>query len=119
MYTEEKKPKNYSQLAAIQLGSFLKAGAVTWRAEETAVNGKDKGCFSVTADKMVPAIKSLMGVVAQVKSRGEKARAEALVKEFVDLEGDKKGEKKAVHDVIRERMNRAPKASFVYTIKLD
>ena len=115
MYDEEKKPKNYSQLAAIQLGSLMKAGAISWKAEEAAGNGKDKGCFAVAPDKMPAAIKTLMVDVAQVKGRGDKARAQALVKEFVDVTGDKK----AIHDVITERMTRAPKASFVYSIKLD
>jgi hypothetical protein len=53
--------------------------------------------------------------VAQVKGKGDKPRAEALVKEFVDVTGDKK----KMHDVITERITRAPKASFVYSVKLD
>lgn len=115
MYTDEHKPKEYSQLAAIQLGSFMKAGAIAWKADEDAANGKDKGCFSITPAKMPAAIKTLMGDVAQVKGKGDKARAEALIKEFVDVSGDKK----KVHEVITERMTRAPKASFVYSVKLD
>jgi hypothetical protein len=110
---------NYSQLAAIQVGHLVKNGAVVWKADEDAANGKDKGCFSVVTAKMPAAIATLMKDVAQVKGRGDKARAEALVKEFVDMTDDKKGEKKKVHEVITERMTRAPKASFVYAIKLD
>lgn len=119
MYTADKKPMNYSQLAAIQVGHLIKSGAVTWKPDEDAANGKDKGCFSVVTAKMPAAIATLMKDVAQVKGKGDKARAEALVKEFVDMTDDKKGEKKKVHEVITERMTRAPKASFVYSIKLD
>jgi hypothetical protein len=115
MYTEDHHPKNYSQLAAIQLGHLMKNNAVTWKAEDTAANGKDKGCFAIDLAKMPDAIRSLMTEVAQVKGKGDKAHAEALIKEYVDLEG----EKKKTHDVIKERITRAPKASFVYAVKLD
>jgi len=115
MYTEDHHPKNYSQLAAIQLGWFMKNGAVAWKAEETAANGKDKGCFSVDLAKLPANIKTLMVEVAQIKGTGNKARAEKLIKDYVDVTGDKK----KVHEVITERLTRAPKQSFVYAIKLD
>ena len=79
MYDEDKQPKNYSQLAAIQLGWLMKDGAVAWKAEETAANGKDKGCFALALDKFPAAVKSLMTEVAQIKGKGDKARAEKLV----------------------------------------
>jgi hypothetical protein len=115
MYGENKHPKNYSQLAAIQLGTLMKDGAVAWKAEQTAANGKDKGCFSIDLPKMPAAIKALMTDVAQIKAKGDKARAEVLIKEYVDVTG----EKKKLHDVVTERITRAPKASFVYYVKLD
>lgn len=115
MYDEDKHPKNYSQLAAIQLGSLIKDGAVTWKADETAANGKDKGCLALSLDKFPASIKSLMTKVAQIKGKGDKAGAEALMKEFVDVTGDKK----KLHDTVMERFNRQPKASFVYSVKLD
>lgn len=115
MYGENKHPKNYSQLAAIQLGWLMKHGAVAWKAEEPAANGKDAGCFSLDFAKMPAAITSLMTEVAQVKGKGDKRRADALIKAYVDVSGDAK----KVHDVITERITRAPKASFVYAIKLD
>lgn len=115
MYDEEKKPKNYSQLAAIQLGWLMQHGAVAWKAEETAANGKDKGCFSLALDKFPPAVKTLMTEVAQIKGKGDKARAEKLIKDYVDVTGDKK----KVHEVITERVLRSPKPSFVYAIKVD
>ena len=115
MYDEDHHPKNYSQLAAIQLGSLMKNGAVAWRAEEDAANGKDKGCFSIELPKIAGAVKTLMTEVAQIKGKGDKVRAEVLIKDHVDVTGDKK----KLHDVITERITRAPKASFVYAITLD
>ena len=115
MYGENNHPKNYSQLAAIQLGSLIKQGAVTWKADEMAANGKDKGCFSLDLAKMPAAIKTLMTDVAQVKGQGNKARAEALIKEHVGAPG----EKRPLHVTITDRITRAPKASFVYSVKLD
>ncbi len=115
MWTDDHHPKNYSQLAAIQLGWLMKEGAVAWKADEPAANGKDKGCFSVQADKFAPAVKTLMTEVAQIKGRGEKARAEKLIKDYVDVTGDKK----KILDVVTERFTRQPKASFVYAVKVD
>jgi len=117
MYGENKHPKNYSQLSAIQLGSLMKEGAVSWKAEENASNGKDKGCFSIDLPKMPAAITKLMTTVAQIKGKGDKPGAEVLLKEYVDIEGVP--EKKKLHDVIKERITRAAKASFVYSVKLD
>jgi hypothetical protein len=114
MYEADHHPKNYSQLAAIQLGSLMKDEAVVWRDAEVATNGKDKGCFAIDLPKMPKAIEALMKDVAQIKARGDKARAETLLKEYVDVSGDRK----KLHDVISERLNRAPKASFVYAFKL-
>lgn len=115
MWTPEHHPNNYSQLAAIQLGWLMKNGAVAWKAEDVAANGKDKGCFSIDLAKVPATVKTLMVEVAQIKGKGDKARAERLVKDYVDVTGDKK----KVHEVITERLTRAPKQSFVYAIKLD
>ena len=115
MYDEDKRPKNYSQLAAIQLGWLMQNGAVSWKPEDTAANGKDKGCFSLALDKFPPVVKSLMTTVAQIKGKGDKPRAEKLIKDYVDVTGDKK----QVLDTITERVLRTPKPSFVYSIKVD
>jgi hypothetical protein len=115
MYDGDKHPKSYSQLAAIQLGWFMKNGAITWKADELAANDKDKGCFSIATDKLPAVVKSLMTEVAQIKGKGDKARAEKLIKDYVDVTGDKK----KVHEVIAERVLRSPKPSFVYAIKVD
>lgn len=115
MYGENHHPKNYSQLAAIQLGVLMKEGAISWKDAEPAENGKDKGCFSIDLPKMPGAIKKLMTTVARIKAKGDKPGAEVLIKEYVDVTGDRK----KLHDVITERITRAPKASFVYSVKLE
>jgi len=110
MFDADHHPKNYGQLAAIQLGALLKDGAIAWREAETAANGNDKGCFAIDLPKMPRAIEALMRDVAQIKARGDKARAEERLKEFV--------EPRKLHDVVTERITRAPKASFVYAVRL-
>jgi hypothetical protein len=125
MYTGEGHPQSYSQLAAMQIGYFVEKGAMTWKADENAANGRDKGCFDVDLDKLPGVVKSFEQVVAGIKGRGDKAGGEKLVRDYVDFSADKKGDAgaassmKALHATITERMLRAPKASFVYSIRLE
>jgi hypothetical protein len=114
MYSSSGKPKPYSQLAAIQLRFLMKEGVVSWKNDTLAANGSDKGCFALELERFPPAISKMMSVVAGIKARGDKAGAQALVQEFVD----KDDESKKVLEVIKDRVLRAPKASFVYSIKL-
>ncbi len=114
MYNSEKKLKAYSALAAIQLGHLYKEGAVTWDAKSMAANGTDKGCMMVHVDKLEPAIASLAKTVLHIKGAGDKAGALSLKKEFVDGGG---AWGKLRDKTIRERWLRAPKASFVYSIR--
>jgi hypothetical protein len=115
MYDEDQHPRNYSQLAAIQLGRLMKDGAITWKANEKAANGKDQGCFDVDSRKMPTAIAAMMKDVAGIKGRGDRAQAEQLVRDYVDVTGPKK----ATLDLITERVLRAPKPSFIYSVKLE
>jgi len=112
-YTPTGRPRAYPQLAAIQLGYFMKQGALQWRATELAGNGKDRGCLAVDLAKLPPHIATLMEQVARIKARGDKAAAQALVAEFVDVTGDAK----ALRETIAERWRRAPKQTFVYSIE--
>ncbi len=50
MYGADGTPRNYSHVAAIQIGSFIDAGALSWVAEPAA-NGKDMGCLQVDYDE--------------------------------------------------------------------
>jgi hypothetical protein len=113
MYDDGGHPKNYSQLAAIQFGSFLKDGAISWMPKAKAANGTDAGCYQVNTAKMQAAVLTLMKNVAHIKGAGDKAAAEKLLAAYVDA----KGAQKEHRDRITERVLRAPKASFVYSVK--
>ena len=113
MYASDGGPKPYSQLASIQLGSMLKAGAITWKAEALAANGTDQGCFEVDLAKWKPAVNALADRVLKVKGRGDKKDAEAMKASFVDA----KDEWATLRLTIAERWLRAPKATFVYSVK--
>jgi hypothetical protein len=113
VYTASGKPKPYSQLASIQVGSFLAAGAMSWNASATAANGKDVGCFEIALDKMPAAVVDLEKQVLAIKARGDKKAATALRTRFVDDDGQWKDLRK----VIQERWLRSPKSSFVYGIE--
>jgi len=112
MYDAQGKPKNYSHLAAIQLGSLTASGVVEWKASELAENGSDQGCYEVHLDKWQAGISELAQKVLQIKGRGDKAAAEALKKRWVDDRGAF-AEQRAL---IAERWLRSPKSSFVYSV---
>jgi len=113
MYDASGQPRHYSQLSSIQLGALGKAGAVTWKAGERAANGSDTGCFELDLARFPEASRALFQEVLQIKARGDRAAAEKLKAEWVDAEGPWQ----ALHAVIRERWLRAPKASYVYSIR--
>lgn len=113
MYDAERKPKPYSQLAAIQLGSLNRAGVLAWREKARAANGRDTGCFEVDLVRWPEATRALATRVLRIKGSGDRAGADALRAEFVDAADDWA----RARDVIRERVLRAPKASFVYAIR--
>ncbi|HKO48842.1 MAG TPA: hypothetical protein VJV79_14015 [Polyangiaceae bacterium] len=112
MYDPHGRPKNYGQLAAIQLGSLTASGAVEWKPNELAANGSDKGCYDVHLDKWNAAATHLARHVLQIKGRGDKTAAEALKKQWVDDEGAFK-ERRAL---IASRWLRSSRSSFVYSI---
>ncbi|MEO6953938.1 MAG: hypothetical protein ABI321_19205 [Polyangia bacterium] len=113
MYEADGKPKTYSQLASIQLGSLWKSGGLAWKPSEAAANGTDQGCFDVDFAKWRTTIDQLAVRVLKIKARGDKKDAEALKAAYVD----DTGEWHKLRDIIAERWLRAPKASFVYSIK--
>lgn len=113
MYDGSGGAKPYSQLASMQLGMMLKAGALKWKAEEKAANGTDVGCFEVDMAKWRPAVTELAGRVLKVKGRADKKDAEAMKASFVDSKDDWA----ALRATVAERWLRAPKATFVYSVK--
>ncbi|MEM1025124.1 MAG: hypothetical protein AAF627_10645 [Myxococcota bacterium] len=112
MYTASDQPKSYSQLAAIQFGFLMDEGAVKWMAERRAANGLDMGCFQVDLAQMEAAAEKLEKRVLIIKGQGRKRGAERLVAQYVDAEA-----RQATMQLIQERWLRAPKATFVYSIR--
>ena len=113
MYTGTGAPKAYSQLAAIQLGTLYANGVLTWNPDETAANGTDKGCFELDLEAWPATVDKLAARVLKAKAKGDKKDALAMKATFVDGK-DAWGDLRAV---IAERWLRAPKASFVYSLR--
>lgn len=113
MYDDAKRPLNYSQLSAIQVGFLMDEGVLTWNAGEKAQNGTDTGCFSMKLEAFPAASKKLMGIVSKIKGSGDKPGAEALVAKYVDAPGAYADLRKTIAD----RWLRQPKASFMYSIR--
>jgi hypothetical protein len=114
MYTADGTPRNYSQLAAMQLGSFMKAGAINWQADQPAANGKDQGCIEIDFEALPGAIEMFETTVLKIKGSGDKKGAEKLVADFVDANDDFA----RVKSTITERYLRAPRATFVYSVQM-
>lgn len=113
MYDGAGRPKPYSQLASIQLGAMRTAGALTWKPDEKAANGSDTGCLEVDLAKWRPGVNALAKRVLMAKGKGDKKDAEAMKASFVDA----KDEWATLRLTIAERWLRAPKATFVYSVK--
>jgi hypothetical protein len=113
MYTAEGEPRHYSQLASIQLGRLAEARALVWKADELAGNDQDRGCFELDFASFDGAVSALMKEVLEIKAKGERARAEKLKQQWVDADNAWKQTRAS----IAERWLRAPKASFVYSIR--
>lgn len=112
MYDGGGKPKNYSQLASIQLGTLYKAKVLEWKKSEQAANGTDEGCFEVDLNAWRPAVDALTKQVLTIKAAGLRHEAEALTTEFVDAPG----EWADLRQIIAQRWLRAPRATFVYSV---
>jgi len=112
MYDGGGKPKNYSQLAAIQLGELRKAKVLEWKKDAKAANDTDLGCFEVDLVGWRPAVDALAKRVLSIKASGNRKDAEVLIAEHVDAK-DEWGD---LRNTIATRWLRAPKATFVYAI---
>ena len=107
MYDNEGRRRAYSQLAAIQLGFLMDEGVLSWDAAARAANGTDKGAYAISHEKVPAAAEKLMKQVASIKARTDKVAAEVLAKRYVDGSI-------VPMEVIKERLLRSPKTSFVY-----
>jgi hypothetical protein len=113
MVDAQGRPKPYSQLAAIQMGFLNQRGVLVWKADEKAANGTDTGCFEVDLAKWPAAVDDLARLAFGIKSRGDRALAEKTRDEYV-TGGTKWAE---LRRVIEQRWQRAPRASFVYSVQ--
>jgi hypothetical protein len=113
MYDAEGKVKPYSALSAIQIGYLLEQGALSFRPEALASNGKDRGCLEIHFDRMPAAVTALETHVLGIKARGDADGARALEARYVRAEGGLA----TVFGTITERVRRDPTATFLYSVK--
>ncbi len=106
MTTDGGAPKPYSQLAAVQIGSFVKAGVLEWKAGPDGVER-----FSVDYAKLPAAVEALMKEVIRIKATGDVAGAKTLVDGFVSGPGAPLVRMAKV----QERLRKYPKESYSYT----
>lgn len=114
MFTASGNPKNYSQLAAVQIGFLMEEGALTWENVDDPDTKKSVGKFNIVYEKIFPAVERLMARVVRIKATGDVDAARALVEPYVS--GPKRGV--VHHEEITERLLRFPRASMVYSVKL-
>lgn len=109
MYTPSGWRKAYSQLAAVQIGFLMDAGAIRFSRDAESASG-DRGAFEVNFDALPEAVEQMMTRVMQIKAAGDKDDAEALAARYVD--GDT-----VPMALITERFRRQPRASFVFAVE--
>jgi hypothetical protein len=106
MFTEGDNPRPYSQLAAVQIGSFLKDGAMSW------VKEGDKELYRVDFARLPASVEALMRKVGRLRAAGDAAAAKAFVDDFVSGEGSRL----LRADEVERRLRKFPKPSFAYTV---
>lgn len=106
MTTDGGAPKPYSQLAAVQIGGFVKAGVLEWKEGPDGVER-----FTVDFAKLPGAVESLMAKVIRIKATGDVEGAKALVGGFVS------GPDASLMrlDTVQARLRKYPKESYSYT----
>lgn len=114
MFDSAHHPLAYPELSAMQLGFLMRGGAVRWKPETPAANGKDQGCFAIDFARIAGADTAMLRKVAGIKARGDRPEAEAWAKEDVEVIGAAA----ALRQTITDRMLRAPNATFVYDVTL-
>jgi len=113
---EDGYPKAYSQLSAIQVGMLMDDGAVVWRPDTTAANGRDLGCFDVSWSEFDASVDRMAREVFGAKARNDKASASAMVARFVD---GKEAPSTQRFDEIERRILRTPRPAYVYAIRSE
>jgi len=102
MFSASGNVQPYSQLAAIQVGSFMQDGALTFNA----------GKFTINFDRLPGSIERLMLQVGQIKARGDRKAAETLIDHFIKGRGHR-----LVHEeYIAKMLLRYPKGTYLYSV---
>ncbi len=107
MFSDGDNPKPYSQLAAVQIGTFLRDGAMG----VAKTGGRE--LFTVDFDKLPASVERLMRAVGRVKAEGDAAAGQALVDDFVKGEGSRL----VRMEEVQSRLRRFPKSSYSYTVR--
>jgi hypothetical protein len=107
MFSDGDNPKPYSQLAAVQIGTFLRDGAMAF-----AKTG-ERELFSVDFDKLPASVERLMRAVGRIKAEGDAAAGRALIDDFVKGEGSRL----VRMDEVQSRLRRFPRSSYSYTVR--
>jgi hypothetical protein len=102
MFTPTGEVRPYSQLAAIQVGTFIEDGALTFKG----------GKFTINFDKLPASIEKLLAKVGQIKARGDVAAGRQLVDYYIKGKGYGLIQQKT----IAQEILRYPKASFIYSV---
>jgi hypothetical protein len=105
--TETGAPKPYAQLSAAQIGSFVRAGALTWTPGPDGVE-RLKADF----DKLPAAIEALLKKVGGLYAAGDKDGAQALLDDFVSGPGSTLVRQKDV----KARLSKYPREAYRYTV---
>ncbi|MFA6093356.1 MAG: hypothetical protein WCU88_13215 [Elusimicrobiota bacterium] len=107
MFSATGSPKPYSQLAAVQIGSFMEAGALVWKPGPDGVER-----FGIVYERMPAAVEDLARKIGRIKASGDVSGAKELIDRYVSGPGAA-----AVHmREIVERLSRFPKNTYSYTL---
>ncbi len=115
LFTAGGNPKVYSQLSAVQIGTFIKDGALK-RVQVTDPETKEKSWrFEIEFPRLEKSVEKLMKKVSMIKAQGNLRGANQLVSYYVKG----KGLATIPLNEIGERFRKFTKASFYYSVKLD
>jgi len=102
MFSASGNVQPYSQLAAIQVGTFMQDGALTF----------SHGKFTVNFDRLSASVERLIRTVGRIKATGDRKGAETLINDFIKGRGHR-----LVHEgYIAKTLLRYPKATFLYSV---
>lgn len=106
-FTDTGAPKPYSQLSAVQIGRFVRDGALSWVAGEDGVER-----VRIDFEKLPKAIEDLTRDMGRLYASGDAKGAQAMIDEY--LSGPGAASVRAAE--VQSRLRKYPKESYRYTI---